>query len=320
HNRVLSAVIVHRWLNMTLSPANENVHTGLVSANYFSELGSSAAFGRLFLPGDAAPDAPAVVVLGYGLWQRRFGGDAAVVGTTIRLNQRPATIIGVAPFRFVGLNPEDGERNDLWLLVQQEPYFTPESKVLTSFDDKDSRIHMWGRLKPGVTRKSAEEALLPLARELVAQHPDILQKGEHLVATPGAYAARISMTDLPLLGLLSALVLVVLAAACGNLGSLLLGHAAGREREISIRVAVGASRGRIIRQLMTESMLLALLGSAAGLFLSWNASRAVVVFLGAPGNFDLTPDWRTVLFTFVIGVLACVLFGLPPARWLARQS
>src|SRR5262249_23940445 len=116
NNQVFSAVLVQRWSNMTW--AQESVRTGLVTANYFSELGTRAGYGRLFSPAaDGAADAAPVAVLGYGFWQRHFGGDATVIGTTINLNQRPATIIGVTPYDFVGLNPEDGERNDIWLLV-----------------------------------------------------------------------------------------------------------------------------------------------------------------------------------------------------------
>ncbi|HEX3587360.1 MAG TPA: FtsX-like permease family protein [Candidatus Angelobacter sp.] len=179
---------------------------------------------------------------------------------------------------------------------------------------------MWGRLKTGVTMKMAEQALLPLAQELAHEHPDVIHKDEHLKAAPGAYAANLGVDDLPLFGLLSALVLLILATACGNLGNLLLGRAITREREIATRLALGATQGRVIRQLLTESLLLAAIGSAIGLLLSWLASRALVVGLGGPGNFDYAPDWRTILFAFGAGTLACLLAGLPPARQLARQK
>jgi predicted permease len=120
-------------------------------------------------------------------------------------------------------------------------------------------------------------------------------------------------------GLFATLVLLILCAACGNLGNLFLGHAVTREREISIRLALGATRKRIIRQLMTESLLLALLGSAAGLFLSWVTSRPLVSWLGGPTRLDLSPDWRTVLFSFGAGAVASVLFGLSPARQASRS-
>jgi predicted permease len=325
NNHVFSAMLAQTSTTMTMTgEANENVRAGLVTANYFSELGSSPAYGRLFDPKtDAAPDAPPVVVLGFRYWQNRFGGDATVVGRTIRLNQRPATIIGVTSFDFSGLDPEHGEADGVWLVISKFSYFVPDTKLLTSFDFNDSGVHMSARLKTGVTIKTAEAALKPLSTELVRQHSETMPKDLRLVAKPGGYAVNLDPADAGILSmfvLFATLVLLILATACGNLGNLLLGHAANREREISIRLALGATRRRIVRQLMTENLLLALLGSAAGLFLSWNISRPLVVWLGAPANLNLGPDWRTGLFTLGIGTLACALFGLPPSRQAARQE
>src|SRR5262249_47610226 len=153
--------------------------------------------------------------------------------------------------------------------------------------------------------------------ELVRQHSESLPKKLKLLIGPGGHAVNLDPADsgmIPLFGLFAALVLLILATACSNLGNLLLGHTANREREISIRLALGATRRRIVRQLMTENLLLALLGSTVALFLSWTVSRSLIVWLNAPGNLDLRPDWRTWLFTASIGTIACVLFGLPPAR------
>jgi predicted permease len=320
-----SAVLAQTGTTVTLTgDPNENVHAGLVSANYFSELGSSAAYGRLFDPRvDGLPGSPPVVVLGYRYWQNRFAGDAAVVGQTIRLNQHSATVIGVTSFNFSGLDPEHGEGDGVWLAISQFPYFVPDTKLLTSFDFNDSGVYMSARLKPGINGKAAEAALTPLSEELVRQHSDVLPKDLRLVAKPGAYAANLDPADLgqlSMFGLFATLVLLILAASCGNLGNLLLGRAASRDREISIRLSLGATRGRIVRQLMTENLLLALLGSAAGLYLSWNISRPLVVWLGGPGILDLSPDWRTWVFTLGIGALACALFGLPTSRQAARQT
>lgn len=322
HNQVLASVIVQRWLNMTLGQEKtESVHNSLVSANYFYELGASAAYGRLFtVPLDATPDAAPVVVLAHGFWQRHFGSDASVVGKTIALNGHTATIVGIAPYEFSGLDPDEGQRTDMWLLVEQEGYFVPGTQLFSNFDANDSRVHMSGRLKPGVSMKRAEQALLPLAQELAHEHPGVLQKDEHLQAAAGGYAASLEANDLPLFGLLSALVLLILATACGNLGNLLLGRAITREREIATRLALGATRGRVVRQLLTESVLLAAIGSAIGLLLSWMCSRALVIGLGGPANFSFAPDWRTILFAFGAGTLACLLAGLPPARQLAKQK
>ena len=321
---MLSAVLTQTSTDMTLNgAANESVRAELVSVNYFSELGAGAAYGRLFDPqSDALPDAPPVVVLGYRYWQNRFGGEAAAVGRTIRLNQRPVTIIGVTSFDFSGLDPERGEAAEVWLVISRLPYFVPETKLVTSYDFNNSGVHIWARAKPGTTRKSAEAALVPLSDELVRQHPNVLPKGLKLLGRQAGYATDLDPTDariLPIFGLFGTLVLLILATACSNLGNLLLGHAANREREISIRLALGATRARIVRQLMTENLLLALLGSAAALFLSWSVSRPLIIWLGAPATLNLGPDWRTCLFTSAIGTLACVLFGLPPSRQASRQ-
>jgi predicted permease len=182
---------------------------------------------------------------------------------------------------------------------------------------------MWGRLKPGITQRNAEATLEPLAQELVRQHPGVFPPGLKLIGNPGGYAATLDRAgegSLPILGLIAALVFLILAAACGNLGNLLLGHAVSREREISIRLALGATRARVLRQLMTESLLLASLGTAVGLVLSWLASRSLFIALGGPGNLNLSPDWRTVLFAVTAGVLSCALFGLSPARQAANQT
>jgi predicted permease len=324
NNSTFSAMVAQTSTILTLNgDSNENVHAGLVTGNYFSELGGSAAYGRLFDPKtDDAPDAPPVVVLGYRYWQNHFGGDPTVVGRTIRLNQHPATVIGVISFNFSGLDPEHGVKDEVWLMISRFTYFVPGSKLLTSFDFSNSDVHLSGRLKPGITLKAGEASLAPLSQELVRQHPDTLPKELRLAAKPGGYAVTLDPADaemLPMFGLFAILVLLILATACGNLGNLLLSHAMNREGEIATRLALGATRGRIIRQLMTENILLALLGSAAGMLLSRYVSHPLAVWAGAPGNLSFEPDWRTLLFTLGIGTLACVLFGLPPARQASRQ-
>ena len=325
HSSALTAMIVQTGSNMTFAQeTSQNIHAGLVSANYFRELGTAAAYGRLFdSHSDVTADAPPVAVLGYRFWQRQFGGDTSVLGTTIRLNQHPATVIGVLPFDFVGLDPEHGELDEVWLPVEKLSYFVNESKLLTSFDASNSGVRMFGRIKPGISFKAAEGSMQPLAEELVHQHPDDLQPGERIVAEPGGYAAHMGPGDsqlLPMFGIFATLVLLVLAAACGNLGNLILGRVISRQHEIFIRLSLGAGRGRILRQLMTESFLLALLGSAAGLFLSALISRPLVIWLGGPGVLPMSPDWRTTAFAFAIGVLACLMFGLPSARQALRSS
>jgi len=322
HSDALASMIAQIRTQMTLNEADtHSIHTALVTGNYFSDLGISAAFGRVFTPGvDDAPDAPAVALLDYGFYQRHFGGDPGVVNRSIRINQRPVIIVGVLPPRFVGLEPDGDQRDDVWLLLDKETYFLPDAKSLTSFDQRDSAARVYGRFKPGMTLRAGQNALLPLAQELERQHPLEIKKGEHLRVSAGGYVAEFNGQDIPAFGLLAALVLLILAATCGNLGNLLLGHAVTREREIAIRLSLGATRGRILRQLITESILLAALGSIAALALSWYASRVIALAMGERfSTLNVTPDWRTAVFSFAIGMFACLIFGLPAARQLSRQ-
>jgi len=322
HASALQSVIAQMRTQMTLGEgATQSVHTALVTANFFTDLGISASYGRTFDPKtDAAGDALPVAVLGYGFFKRHFGGDPSIVNKTIRINDHPTTVIGVVSSQFHGLDPDGADVNDLWLPIEKTTYFVPASKALSSFDQGDSGVRMYGRFKPGTTLKAGEEALLPLAQELVQQHPDQMHEGEHLRAAAGGYAAEFQSEDLPGFGLLAAMTLLILFATGGNLGNLLLGHAVTREREIAIRLSLGATRTRVLRQLITESFLLAGLGSAAALLLSWYAARAIVAWiLGSAGTLDMTPDWRIVVVCFVLGLIACVIFGLPAARRLSRQ-
>jgi len=324
HNTIFSAVLAQTATHMTMGEeATEDVRVGVVSGNYFTDLGAGAAYGRVLTAEDEKPDASPAVLLGYGFWQRRFGSDPSAVGCTIRFNQHPATVVGVLPYDFSGLNPEHGVTNEAWLVISKLRYFVPETKMLTSFDLEESHVQMSARLKPGFRLKTVEAALAPLAREFEQQHPAEVPKGERLIVSQGGYAVTLDPGDkgvVPVFAMFATLVLLILAATCGNLGNVLLGRAAARDREISIRLALGATRGRIVRQLMTESLLLALLGSAAGLFLSWVTSRPLVQWLGGASNLDLRPDWRTTLVSFALGAIACVLFGLPAARHAARQA
>lgn len=322
HSEVLTSVIAQMRTQMTLNEKEtQSVHASLVTVNFFTDLGIGASYGRTFQPQtDDAAGASPVVMLGYGFFQRHFGGDPGVVNRTIRINDHPVTVIGVVSSRFHGLDPDGADIDEVWLPIEKTAYFVPDTKVLTSFDQNDSGVRMYGRFKPGISQKSGEQALLPLAGELVRQHPGDLKQGERLRAHAGGYAAQLSADDLPMFGLLAALVLLILAATCGNLGNLLLGHAVTREHEIVIRLSLGATRARILRQIFTESFLLATLGSGVALLLAWYASRAIVTMIaGGPGPLDFSPDWRTALFAFVIGLLACLIFGFPPARQLSEQ-
>ena len=287
-----------------------------MTANFFDELGAIPALGRLLDPRiDESPNAAPVIVLSDKLWKSHFASDPSVIGKTIRVNNEPVTIIGVTSQDFSGL----GSTPDAWLAISQAPYLLGLPNILNDFSDSGINVQMWGRLRSDVTPKTVEGELKSLAAELHRQYPAHTWKDETLIAAPGGYAVRIRPEMYPLLGLIAALGLLILAAACITLGSLLLAKGTAREREISIRFAIGASRGRIVRQFLTESLLLSGLGCIAGLLLGYLTLRALVLWSDVPGWLDPSPDWRVLTFAFTTGLLATLLFGITPALQAARQ-
>jgi predicted permease len=329
HAKSLSAVLASAVSNVRIDDDETPLKAHFVTANFFAELGAVPRLGRLLDPArDEQAGLDAVVVLSQGLWQRRFGADPAVIGTRVLLNGKPATVVGVAPLEFSGLSLDV---QDLWLPIVTHPSIVAGSRLLTDFSPTFSSVKMWARLRPGVSPAAAETELRSIAAELRKQQPAGIWENESLASRPGGYAnlggGSQSGTGAPpppnrlyaQFALMSALVLLILAVACGNLGSLLLARCVAREREISIRVAVGAGGARLIRQLFTESLVLASLGSLAGTVLGYAVLRVVLAQTGAPIWLNPTPDWRVILFAISLAVAAAVLFGLAPALQSVRQ-
>jgi predicted permease len=316
HARTLSAAIAVLGVPpMQIDEDLEGAKTSFVTPNYFTELGTPPALGRLFDPsrGAAAPASP-VLILSYGFWQRRFGSDPSVIGRTIHLNKKPVTIIGVTPFAFASLG---SQQPDIWLPIAQLPYFIDQSKILTDFED--SSIRMWGRLAPGVTAGTAEQELKALTGQLRREQPQAVWENEYIQSSPGGHLQVMQPEMYQVAAMVGLLTLLILAVASANLGALLLARAVTREREIGIRVAIGANRGRIFRQLCTESLLLATLGAVVGLALGYVVLRVTLEVIDAPRWLSAAPDWRILLFTVGLTLLAAVFFGLAPALQIARQ-
>ncbi len=316
HTKTLRAVMTIMGVPpMQLEDDLQPVTTNFVSANYFSELGTASAAGRLLQPvRDAAAAAPPVVVLSYGLWQRRFGGDSSVIGRIIHLNRQPVTVIGVTPYTFASLG---GQYSDVWLPLFQQPYFIEGSKTLA--DPVNGSVRMWGRLASGVTAQAAAQELLSLTNQLRKTEPKAVWDKEYIQVDPGGHMNVLEPAMYQVWALVAALVLLILAVSCANLGGVMVARSVKRAREIGIRLAIGASRKRIFRQLFTESILLALLGAAAGAGLSCAVLRLALVTLDAPGWMSAAPDWRVLLVTMGIAFVAATLFGLAPALQIARQ-
>lgn len=329
NSKTLSAVLAWSPTRVTLESEPRPVRAHFTTANLFAELGATPALGRTLDPArDDAPDAEPVAVLSHPFWQSQFGSDPLIVGRTIRLNGKPATVVGVAAREFSGLSLDNP---DMWLPIKQHLYFVDGSKLLTDFSIDGSGVTVWGRLQPGLTPKVAEDELRVLAAELHKQRPNDIWENESLPSQPGAYATSAKGgshhgsgtkdpdMSIPVAAMMGALVLLILAVSCGNLGSLLLARGVAREREISIRVAIGAGTGRLVRQLLTESLLLGLLGSIAGAALGYVVLRSLMAATSTPAWLDPSPDWRVMLFAVAMGFLAAILFGLTPALQLARQ-
>ncbi|HJR08825.1 MAG TPA: ABC transporter permease [Pyrinomonadaceae bacterium] len=315
-------------------PARANV--ALVSGNYFDVLGVRPARGRTFSADEGArPGAAAVAVISHGLWQGRFGADPAVVGKTFNLRRVPFTIIGVTPPEFNGVSL--GQRHDLWLPFAAEVLLRPEGNRITN--PASYQVHVIGRLKPEVSFAQAQAAV-----EVVAAQQDQVRKAPRFIENPAdqpaattprvvSWATAVEMgprdRQQSWLGVAAVLAVVglVLLAACANVANLLLGRAAVRRREIAIRLALGASRGRIVRQLLTESLVLSLLGAAAGLLLSRWAGDLLLSLLqrNSPADvsavaLDLSLDWRMLLYGMLVAVATGVAFGLVPALQASKSD
>ena len=329
YTRTMSAVLATFGSRFRMEGEEKPLSARFVTPNFFAELGAVPQLGRLIQPSiDGNASAPPVAILSHAFWLRHFGRDAAVLGKVIRLNNKPVQVVGIMREDFSGL---DLGETDVWLPLLQQPYFITGSRMLIDFSEDDG-VEMWGRLKPGITPKAAEDETHALLSRLYQQHPTQLWENETLHAEPAGYARVAHGRSkgsgapqspwheiYPILALVSAFVLLILAVSSGNLGSLLLARSVARDREISIRISVGAGRGRLIRQLFTESLLLAFLGSIAGLGLAFATLRSFMHWMSAPAWLDATPDWRVVLFSLAVGVVAAVLFGLTPALQIARQ-
>jgi predicted permease len=316
HARTLSAAMATLGVPpMQIDDDLQPTSASFVTPNFFTELGTRAAVGRLFTPArDTGPGAPPSVVLSYGLWQHRFSGDPAIVGQIIHIDKKPATVIGVTPFDLASLG---GQGPDLWMPIDQQPYFVANSTVLQ--DWTNSSIRMWAKLAPGVGARAAEQELRTLTETLRNQHPEAVWPGEYIQSSPGGHLQVMQPEIYRVAVMVGILALLILIVACANLGGLMLARAVTRQPEITIRIAIGAGRVRIFRQLCTESLLLGALGASVGLALACAANRVVLARTNAPRWLSATPDWRILLFAILMTFAATLFFGLVPALQIARQ-
>ena len=293
----------------------------LVTHEYFGVLGVEPALGRFFLPEeDENPGTHYVIVISHGLWDRQFGADPGIIGRKITINGVPFDVVGVAPEGFTGTL--QGFQPDLfWTPFQTYPAMLP----INLRDWPENRraglmTTVVGRLKPGVSHAAADTAVRTIADRLAQEYPDVnSNRSAEVTEFTALFNPTFQSTTATFGGALMGVVLLVLLIACANVANLLLARAATREKEIGVRLALGAGRHRLVRQLLTESILLAMLGAGIGLIFAFWARDFIAASVpnilggGLPVNLDLALDGTVLAFTFGIALVTGVLFGLVPA-------
>ncbi|MBS1791949.1 MAG: ABC transporter permease [Acidobacteria bacterium] len=320
-NQALAGLAAYSGAPVSLSSngINERILGSYVTGNYFSLLGVGASLGRVITPeDDRTPGAHPVVLLSYPCWQRRFGADPQIIGRSVFIGGRNYTVIGVTPPDFRGT--ELASAPELWFPMMMKPGLEVDGGPLKG---RTSPVSTIGRLKEGMNWAQAESDLNLIAAQLAREYPEA-NKGKIVVLTrPGLFGAAMRGTVLNFTAVAMGVVVLVLLMACTNLVNLLLARASERHREIAIRLAIGAGRTRVLRQLLTESVLLALLGSALGLALAYGAVefarfRMPVLFGFTP--IELQMDWRVLVFTLALSLLTGVLLGLLPGLQATRPD
>ncbi len=288
----------------------ETVTVNFVTANYFGEQGEPVIHGRSLLSTvDEQAGATPVALLSQRFWQERFGGDTGLLGHRLRLNGKPVLVVGI-------LRSRRGPDIGVWMLMNQEPYLFDGSRLLT--DWTSASVWATARLKPGISPRTADEESRVLAAQLHTIRPDAVSKDERLTLTPFT-SLRLHPEEFAQFLVAVSLVLLILVVACADLGILLLARGVKREHEMRIRLHLGASRRRVIRQLLTENAMLATLSSLAALFFSALAIKLFQLLDGAPES-TIIPEWRVMAAAGAITLLAVISFGLAPALRLTGNA
>ena len=317
HNSVLAAVIVESSGNVAWGrEAADQIGASFVSADWFSELGYGPMEGRMLAESlDATSDVPPVV-LGYRFWHNRLGAAPNLVGSTAYIDRKPVRIVGIAPAALPGL---ELDVPDVFIPIRQREYFYPQSTLLR--DWSTGSVGMYGRLREGVSADVARDALRQTMQAMAAERPEVKSNEwlEPLLASQNFMRPDERMAVFAVVALLSLLTGLVLVVAAANLGNLVMSRATGRVRELGVRMALGARRSRIVRQLVIESVPLAVLGVLGSLAFA----RMTVALIAAAGSLppylDFSIEWKTVAVAIGLGALSLAVVGLLPAWKVAQQ-
>ena len=294
----------------------------LASGNLFSLMGVEPTIGRGFRPEeDQVPGRDAVIVLGHAMWEQEFGSSPAVLGRTVRINGIDFTVVGVAPAEFTGL--DQFLRADFFVPLMMSPRLIADRKV-GSLEARDARnLELKGRLRPGVSQAEAQTELTAIATDLERAYPDTNKNRRFAIRTELQARLAQDPPDATLLAMLSTLAFAVLFVACANVAGLLTSRAPARAREMALRLAIGAGRGRLISQLITESLLLALAGGVLGLGIGYAGMmlfRQIELPTDLPIALTFRMDRRALLFGLAVAMGSAVLFGLVPAVQATRTD
>lgn len=315
------------WTVRRGSEVARSLHGEFVSGNYFSTLGVSAHEGRLFAEGDDTPSSTPAVVLSYQSWQGEYAGDPSIVGSTIYIQAKPFTVIGIAPRGFFGDRVTDTPP-DFWVPIQMEPYVEAGDSIL--HNPELHWLYLLGRVPPGTKAPTLQAKLTVALRQWLWSRPDMVANGgaaiiprQHVVLTPAGGGIQILQNEtrkgLTLLMILSSVVLLI---ACANIANLMLARATTRRSEIALRTALGAARPRILREIFLESALLALIGGLAGLGVAYAGSRLILALAFPEAKFmpiSASPSPTVLAFAFLVSLVTAILFGAAPA-WLSFHA
>ncbi len=316
HSRSFAGLLAYHddFISLTGAGKPERIYGALTSANYFDVLGVHPILGRGFLPSEEAQRAgAAVAVIGYGLWQTHFGGDPSVIGRTMQINRHPYTIIGVAPREFQGC--KTGLRDDVWIPLMMD-------QLVWGSNRPDDRGTFWlnvlGKLRPGFTDRQAQAELNLLMQEIVEHSPEAHRGSPNQITLDPLWRSPfgINVYFYKTLPMLLGLAAVLLLLACANVANLLLVRSVARRREIAIRLAVGATRGQLVRQLLVESLVLGLAGGMVAILITAWTSGGLAAFTPPttlPLTHDAHVDQRVLLAAAAISIFTALIFGILPA-------